>query len=100
MLVSKGGPSSLYEDLKEDELRAKEVCEIRKLIIISILCIRTTCISSKNLHSHNTKCIGADQEKWNKLNNRRVQHYGFEFNYTTNDIGNISIRTPLLSFYK
>mmetsp|Transcript_36966 Transcript_36966/g.56626 ORF Transcript_36966/g.56626 Transcript_36966/m.56626 type:complete len:172 (+) Transcript_36966:264-779(+) len=27
-----------------------------------------------------------DQEKWTKLLNRKVQHYGFEFKYGTNDV--------------
>lgn len=37
VLISKCWPASLYENLEEDELRAKKVCEIRKLIVISIL---------------------------------------------------------------
>ena len=27
-----------------------------------------------------------DQLKWNKMLNRRVQHYGFEFKYGTNNV--------------
>ena len=41
-----------------------------------------------------------DVDEKETLKNRQVKHYGFEFNYTTNDIGNISITTPLLSFQK